>query len=460
MTIPSAAHETDMASLQTLGAELIARDRWSRERLLAFQQERLRELIAYAAGASPYYREAFGSRLASVADVRLDRLPTLPKTTLVDQFDRIVTDPRVRLAALEDHLRGPDPGGLFEDSFRIFSTSGTSGLRALVVYSEAEFQFWVAVSLRLFARIGITPQTRVAAIGAPNPLHITRRLFAAFRSGRSGAPELSVLTPLDETVAALNDYQPEAVITYASIAALLAQEQLEGRLRIAPQIVGVSAEVLTDEARRWIDSAWAVQPTEVYASTETLYIASSTPPHRGLQLFEDLAIVEVVDENNRPVPHGTPGYKVLVTNLVNRTQPLIRYELSDSATFAEGPDPSGLPYRRLAAVDGRSDDILRFAGAGGGEVAVHPYRLRTPFAAFAELRQYQIVQHERRLEVRIVLQPAAPADTVARVGAALRNALEEGGAVSPPIDVVPVDAIEREPGHAAKLKLVKRLTST
>jgi phenylacetate-coenzyme A ligase PaaK-like adenylate-forming protein len=48
----------------------------------------------------------------------------------------------------------------------------------------------------------------------------------------------------------------------------------------------------------------------------------------------------------------------LVTNLVNRTQPLIRYELSDLVTLAEGPKPTGWPFRRIAAVEGRSDDIL------------------------------------------------------------------------------------------------------
>jgi phenylacetate-coenzyme A ligase PaaK-like adenylate-forming protein len=202
-----------------------------------------------------------------------------------------------------------------------------------------------------------------------------------------------------------------------------------------------------------------VQPTEVYAATETLYIGSSTPPHRGLHLFEDLAVVEVVDENNQPVPPGKPGFKVLVTNLVNRTQPLIRYELSDSATLADGPDPGELPYGRLAAVDGRSDDILRFPSATGGEVAVHPYRLRAPFAAFNELRQYQIVQHDDRLEVRIVPRPSAPVDTSERVRAALLEAIEAGGAVPPPHEVVPVDVIGRARGHAAKLKLVKRLAA-
>jgi phenylacetate-coenzyme A ligase PaaK-like adenylate-forming protein len=216
--------------------------------------------------------------------------------------------------------------------------------------------------------------------------------------------------------------------------------------------------VLTKEARRWINEAWGFEPVEVYASTETLYIASSTPPHRGLHVHEDLAVVEVVDEHNQPVRPGRPGYKVLVTNLVNRTQPLIRYELSDSVVVADGPNPSGLPYARIASVDGRSDDVLRFPGSAGGEAAVHPYRLGAPFAALTEVRQHQIIQHDGRLEVLIVPRAAAPSDLPARVGAALAQTLEAAGAVPPRIDVIPVETIERENGHAAKLKVVKRAT--
>ena len=456
MSTAAANRGTDLPALLALGTELIARDRWPRERILAHQQQGLRALLAHAAAASPYYREVLGPD-AGRDEIPLDELPVLSKETLVDQFDRIVTEPDVKLAALEAHLRGPDPEGLYAGRFRAFSTSGTSGLRALIVYRDDEFRFWVAVSLRLFARIGITPETRLAAIGAPSSLHITRQLFAAFRSGRAGAPRLSVLTPLDEVVAALNDYRPEAVVGYASIAALLAQEQLEGRLRIAPRVVAVSSEVLTDEARGWIRDAWAVEPTEVYASTEILYLASSTPPHPGMHLYEDLAILEVVDEHNRPVPPGRPGYKVLVTNLHNRTQPLIRYELADSVTLAEGSDASGLPFRRLATVDGRSDDILRFPSPSGGETAVHPYRLRAPLAAFGELRQYQIVQHQGGLQIRIVATPSAPRDLAARVHDAVIDALEAAGVLPPRLEVVPVERIERESGHAAKLKLVKRL---
>jgi putative adenylate-forming enzyme len=446
------SHGADMNTLRALGAELIARDRWPRERLLGLQREQLTELVSHAIASSPYYRETLGR---DAVGIPLDQLPTLPKTTLVDQFDRILTDPRLRLADLEAHLGGPDAATPYLGEYRVFATSGTSGLRGLVVYSEQEFTYWVAVSLRLFARIGITSDTRLVAIGAPEPLHITRQLFAAFRSGRRGTPELSVLTPIDEMVGALNTYRPEAIVTYASIAALLAQEQLEGRLRIEPRIVAVGAEVLTDESRVGILDAWGVHATNIYATTENLYVASSTPPLPDLRIHEDLAVIEVVDERNQPVPPGTRGFKVLVTNLVNRTQPLIRYEISDSVLLAENPDPAGLPFRRIARVDGRSDDVVRLPGVGGGEVAVHPYRLRSPFSALGAVRQYQIVHDETGLHIRIVLQPAAPPNMPEKVRAAMLDALQDAGVLAPPLDVTEVDVIEREPGHAAKLKLVK-----
>ena len=361
--------QTELTALTALGAELIARDRWTRERLLELQRARLKELISHVVTASPYYRETLGRH---AAEAPLEELPTLPKATLVDEFDRIVTDPRLRSADLEAHLEGPEAASLFLGEYFAFATSGTTGLRGLIVYNESEFDHWVAVSLRLFARVGITASTRLVAIGAPHPLHITRRLFLALGSGRSGMPRLSVLTPMDEIVDALNAYRPEAMITYASIAALLAQEQLEGRLHIEPRIVWVSSEVLTTEARGRIVDAWGVQPMEVYGSTETLYIASSTPPLPDMRIHEDLAVVEVVDERNQPVPARTHGYKVLVTNLVNRTQPLIRYELSDSIMLADGPDPAGLPQtdRPHRRAERRHHQAARDRGRRGGRPPV------------------------------------------------------------------------------------------
>jgi phenylacetate-coenzyme A ligase PaaK-like adenylate-forming protein len=214
--------------------------------------------------------------------------------------------------------------------------------------------------------------------------------------------------------------------------------------------------VVTEDARRRIGEAWGTEPIEVYSSTETLVLASEAPKRVGLHVSDDLIVLEVVDEHNRPVPPGVPGHRVLVTSLVNRALPLIRYEIADAVTLASGPDPTGRPYQRILRVDGRSDDILRFPAVGGGEALVLPHRLRVPFARLPEVTQYQIVREPERLVIRVVLGGAASAQTSVRISSGIRAALEQAGAVPPPIEVESVRAIEREPG-SAKIKLIKSL---
>ena len=104
-------------------------------------------------------------------------------------------------------------------------------------------------------------------------------------------------------------------------------------------------------------------------------------------------------------------------------------------------------------VDGRSDDILTLPAVAGGHVRVHPFRLRSPFVRLPEVRQYQIVQRERDLLVRIVARAEAGSELPERVRTALESALADAGAVLP-VTVDAVGEIEREPGHAAKVKLV------
>lgn len=175
--------------------------------------------------------------------------------------------------------------------------------------------------------------------------------------------------------------------------------------------------------------------------------------HCGRHVWEDLVILEPVDEHNRPVPPGTPSHRVLLTNLWCRAQPLIRYELDDSVTFAEGSNPAGRPYRRIERIEGRSADLIRLPARGGGDIQVHPFHLRAPFSHLPEVRQYQLERCEDALRVRVVLAPAASRDVPARVETALVAALESAGALPPRVEVEPVDEIARK-GAGAKLTLV------
>jgi phenylacetate-coenzyme A ligase PaaK-like adenylate-forming protein len=285
-------------------------------------------------------------------------------------------------------------------------------------------------------------------------MHITRRLFGAFLAGREGVPRLSVTTPLAESVEALNRYQPEALVAYASVVGALADEQLAGRLAIEPDLIVATSEVLTAEVERRVEAAWGQRPVNAYAATEAPGIAIGTRDSEGMYVYEGSVVVEVVDDAGNPVPPGVAGTKVLLTSLVNRAQPLIRYELTDAVVLEDAPDASGRPYRRILRVDGRSDDILRFPALDGGEVDVHPHVLRAPFSALLEVRQYQIVHESDGLRVRLVPQPSAAADLAERVRAALAGELAAAGAAPTAIRVECVDGIEREPGDAAKMKLV------
>jgi phenylacetate-coenzyme A ligase PaaK-like adenylate-forming protein len=450
----ASAPPSEAERLRALAAQLLSHDAWTRERLLAHQHERLRELLRHATAHSPYYRETLGVG-ATEPDVELAALPTLSKAAFVEHFDAIATDPQLRTAEIEAHLAGPHAAEPYLGRYSLFSTSGTSGLRGLMAYDAKDMALGIAVCLRTVMRQGVTPATRLVAIGSPDPLHLTRRVFSVFQAGREGVPALSVHTPVPEMVRALNAYRPDAIIGYPTIAALLADEQLEGRLDIAPRILAFGSEPVTDDIVHRVSAAWGVRPANVYAATEAPVVACSSPEDPCLDVCEDLVVLEVVDAAGRPVPPGTPGERVLVTNLASRMVPLIRYEIGDVVTPAAGPSPAGRPYRRLSAVDGRSADILRLPGRAGGDVAVHGFRLGRPLAAFPDVRRFQFRQDDRGLGLDVVLRPGAPAGVCAALEAALVRELESAGAVAPPVTVEVVAEIVRETGPGAKLKLFR-----
>ena len=219
----------------------------------------------------------------------------------------------------------------------------------------------------------------------------------------------------------LNRFQPQFVNAYPSVAVLLAEEQLAGRLRIAPERMSTSSELRTPEMTARIEEAFGVRPCDLYATTEGLWGAECE--HRtGIHLFEDLTIVENVDEDGRPVPDGEPGARLLVTNLMNFTQPLIRLELADAMTLDPEPCPCGRTLIRVRSIAGRSDDVLELPAAGGARVSVHPLQFAV-VARDREVVEFQVVQDGPRLRLLVVARGEAPA-----LETRLRTAVEQSPA--------------------------------
>jgi phenylacetate-CoA ligase len=428
-------------------AELMARDRWTREELLAFQRERVQALVAHAVTNSPYYREALGT---DAAERPLAELPTLPKATMMAEFDRVVADPRLRLADLQAHLAGPNPSQSFLAAYRVATTSGTTGRRSIVAFTHDEAAAWRAVSARPMMRIGVVPGPRFAALGSPSRVHVTKQVLVP---PGVPIPPISAATPISELVAALNAQQPEVLVGAVGVWRALAEEQIAGRLRIAPHVAFFSSEAMTADVRRRVREAWGIEPVTGYAATEAPTIAASSPEHPELEIAEDVVVVEVVDEDGRPVAPGRPGAKVLITNLINYAQPLIRYELTDSVVESPLLNPAGRPWRCLLSIDGRTADILYLRGPDTATVPVHPSVLGSAVAPIAEVGEYAFVYDANGLHAQIVLIPGAAPDVPERLRKALVMAIGSTGAIPPAVDVQPVPALKREPG--GKIRLVR-----
>jgi phenylacetate-CoA ligase len=451
-TIQRGARGDTRTRVQRFLDDMRIRERWPRDRLIAYQREQLEALVRHAVTHSPYYRETLGP--VSADKIELSVLPVLSKQTLIAEFDRLVTDPRLRLADAERHLASEHAAEPLFGKYWVVGTGGTTGQRSVSIYDQTGWEIVLSEILYVMAVQEIGDDLRVIGIGAPTPLHMTNRLFADLRAGRPGTPRLAVTTPLPEIVAALNAYRPDAIITYPSLIRRLAEEQQAGRLNIAPKKFCSVAETLTPVVRDLAREIWAAQVLDDYGATEAGLVAVECVWANGLHVPEDRIIVEVVDANNQPVPPGVRGDKVLLTNLFNPVVPLIRYELSDLAVMAEGQCPCGRSHARLASIRGRQEDVLVLPARGGGRVEINAFLFGETLLHVPAVRQYQLSPEPGGLSVRVVLRDTARIeDTLQAARHAIEIELERAGAVIGRLTIEAVDDIARS-GAGAKERLL------
>jgi len=417
------------------------RPHWDAGQLASLQRDRLRALLAHAICRSPFHARLAGidPRRFELAD--LARLPVMTKEQMMAGFDEVVTDRRLTRTRVEQHLAASarEPSLLFGD-FVCLASGGSSGLRGIFTQTIEEFAEFVASFVRpvaagMAASGGPPPGgVLVAIVGAASPVHASG--FGAAASA-GGYPLRTVSAPatlpVGELVQRLNQAQPLVLQAHTSKLALLAAEQRVERLRIAPVSVTAMGEPLTDGLRAVIGSAFGVPPVNQFTCTEGL-AGQSAPGGEVISFASDMCITELVDDDNQPVPDGTPSAKVLLTNLYNHTQPLVRYELTDR--FTRYPAAAGHGYLR-ATVQGRADDTFHY-----GNVAVDPLVIRTVMVRTPAVLEYQVRQTSHGIDVAVVAD--GPLDRAA-LTAALGQSLRTGGLPDPRVNIQHVTDITRHP---------------
>lgn len=361
----------DLLKVIIRARKLKRRETWTHKQIESHQQNELKKLREFAYTNSPFYKKFH----KGLENRPLHELPILTKKELMASWDDIVTDRSLRLKDIDHFLNNVTGLESYKGKYFAFATGGTTGVKGITVFSKDEFLSFFSLTARASGWTGIHlpfgQRPRMAVVQSHLPWHV------AGAAGFLKLPFIRTLVldttdPLEKLVRELNKFQPHVFGGYASNVHLLALEQIAGRLKIAPQMVITTAETLKKEARKAVKMAWGVEPFEAYGATETAEAASECQEHRGFHIYEDVIILEVVDNNNKPVPPGKYGNKVLVTILWNRTLPLIRYEISDHVKLAKKPCPCGRPFQLIAEVQGREEQVMYLSGKAGGKVRIEP----------------------------------------------------------------------------------------
>ncbi|HXR65776.1 MAG TPA: phenylacetate--CoA ligase family protein [Ktedonobacteraceae bacterium] len=381
------------------------------------QRTRLAEIVAYARANSPYYRKLYQDLPERIEDPAL--LPVTSKKILMPCFDDWVTDREVRIEQVSEFVDNPDLiGERFLGKYLVATTSGTSGRRGIFLQDERTMAVQYALSPREASQLGASDLIRLLTHGGRLALVIATsgHFLGAAGSTRTNKDSLlyrkrarlfSVRTPLPELVAQLNQFRPTILFGYASQIILLAREQEAGSLHINPVLVQAGAETLPANEFDRIAKVFHAKVSTAYAATECSFLCS--PCEQGwYHVNSDWVVFEPVDADYRPVQPGTQSHTVLVSNLANRVQPILRYDLGDSVLQRPDPCPCGnlLPAIR---VQGRVADVLTFPTEGGEQVSIAPLVFGSLVDSLPGIELFQIVQ-TTPTNLHLRLQFAAGAD--------------------------------------------------
>lgn len=352
-----------------------------------YQWRELNRLIRYAAAHSPYYasilpREGLSSWAA------YQDLPIMDKTTLMTHFDGINTHGLTRDAieryAVEKE-RQKDYLGYYQDRFVVGLSSGTSGNKGLFLTDKALTQRLPFVFL---ARSGL--RLRDLPFRILFCLRVFSQGFADINAPGVSLHYVATMTPIDEVKSAIVQRRINILMAPPSFVRLLLvhASSLKGQLKT----IVCYAEVLPKEDKARFEAQFGCRVIEIYQASEG-QIASACS-HGTLHINEDLVIAELVDDQGQPVTQaGIPG-QLIITNLVNTVQPLIRYRMNDWLVLREGC-PCGSHFRAIDHVIGRQDDVMVFTDKHG---RIHP--------VFPDLMSRWIITFDPRIREFKVIQPA------------------------------------------------------
>jgi phenylacetate-coenzyme A ligase PaaK-like adenylate-forming protein len=367
----------------------------SEEELAAHQLKGLQWTLRHAREGSPFYRAQLDSAGVGPEDIRsLDDLAKLPFVTAED---------------LRDDYPFPLRSVPFEQIVRIHSSSGTTGKRKILCYTQKDVDDWAHFFARCYEMAGVTPLDRVQ-------IAVGYGLWTAgvgFQAGCERIGATAVPTGpgnLDLQCEFLLDLQSTVFCCTASMGLLLAEEvnkrDLAEKINLKKVIYG-SERSSVSMRKKISELLGGVELFDIPGLTE-LYgpgTGIECPHHDCIHYWADYYLLEILDpETLKPLPPGEWG-EMVVTTLAKEAAPLIRYRTRDVTRIIPGRCTCGSILPRHSRIRGRTDDVFKFRG-----VNIYPSTIDSILSSIPGLgSEYQIHltrDAEQRDHMRLVVERA------------------------------------------------------
>jgi phenylacetate-CoA ligase len=355
----------------------------TKDEIIKIRDAKFRKILKFAYSNSPFYRDLYAShgiKSGDLDEVPIEKLPSTEKKVMIENFEQIITAKDINVKdALAFVHENKDASQLYQKKYKIMRSSGSSGTPAVTIYSINEMAAAISSNSRIFT-IEFGKKYKFAYYAAVSGRFAGISYASLCKMGivkySYSFKAIDMNESLESVVKTLNEFQPDMLSGYGSGLAMLAKSQMDGKLKIKPNLVMSGGEQLFPQDAKLMKDAFGAPVIDSYGASECPCIGIGKEEYDGIYLMDDYSYIEIMEDH------------ILVTNLQNFTQPIIRYRLDDRLTLKEDSKKL-LPFRLIEKAVGRNDILVWFKNEKNETESIHPLVFMTIYIKGVE--KYQIV---------------------------------------------------------------------
>lgn len=350
----------------------IVRNPWKPpEELRRIQEKMMRNIVHFAYYNTRFYKEKFKKAGITPSDIKaVEDMEKIPVTTK----DEVRKNPKSLFAA-----------GYNENNCIVQQTTGSTGKILPVLHDKEAFSYFNAMGFRTFRDWGYRPWDKMILIRHDENEKILLEYLGLLR--RYYIP---IFTPEEKQIKIIKEINPDVLCAYPSTIKAIMSALKEGDLNgVTLKFINLNSEILTEKVRNQTRETFNCDVYDEYSTYEVVCIAQECPLH-NFHIDSDSVIINFLDLNDEEVSCGESG-RIVVTSLVNKAMPFIRYDLDDIGVLSDRQCECGRTFPLLQLVEGRKDDFLVMPSGA----LVSPRKIVPLVEITPGIEEFQVVQEKK-----------------------------------------------------------------